>query len=215
MSAILPDPAQLWVFVSATLILGLMPGPDMILVINRSLGIGFDAGLITLAGIAMGALVHLGALAFGFGVLLARYPVLYDLLRYAGAAYLLWMAFSLVRHGGGLDLRLIDAGTRQPVWRLFRQALLTNVLNPKVVLFLLAFLPQFVPPSADNPVARLLALGVIFFAIGFAIMLPLAAVAGRLRPWLLAHPMALRGQAYITSGFLMMFALALIAGSRP
>ncbi|GEQ98986.1 threonine transporter RhtB [Iodidimonas gelatinilytica] len=215
MTDLLPDSAQLSVFLSATLVLGLTPGPDMILVINRSLGLGFKAGMITLFGIMVGGMMHMTAAAFGLSLVLINLPHAYDILRFLGAAYLLWMAIGIARHGNGLDLNHADQATPRPTSRLLRQAFLTNILNPKVILFLLAFLPQFVPAQADNPTQRILVLGAFFFGIGFVIMALLAALADRVRHWVMAHPTVLRGQSYVTSVLLFGFAAALAFSNRP
>ncbi len=190
--------------------MGLTPGPDMLLVLNRSIGIGFGAGMITMAGIITGAFAHTMAAALGLSVLLIRYPVSYEIMRYGGALYLAYIGWQILRHGNGLDLDP-SGNTQQNSWRrLYRQALLTNLLNPKVALFILAFLPQFVPPSASNPASRIMVLGILFFVIGIVIMTTLAAMAGRLRRWLATHPMALRGQATVTGLLMLIFAFGLV-----
>lgn len=210
MNALLPDAAQLSVFLTASLLMGMTPGPDMLLVLNRSLGIGFGAGMITMAGIVTGALAHTVAAALGLSVLLVRYPVTYEIMRYGGALYLAWLGWQILRHGNGLDLH--PTGNKQThSWgRLYRQAVLTNLLNPKVALFILAFLPQFIPASATNPAMRILVLGVMFFGIGIVIMTGLSALAGRLRLWLAAHPSILRGQATVTGLLMLVFAVGLV-----
>lgn len=214
MTVLLPEPAELAVFLTASLALGLTPGPDMLLVINRALALGFRQGMITMAGILTGCTVHTLAAAFGLSLLLFKLPYAYDVVRFAGVAYLAWLGWQMIRQGRGLTL----AGGPVPTVRrrtLFSQALLTNLLNPKVALFILAFLPQFVPPGANNPALRIAILGALFFGIGLAIMTLVAALAGRIRRWALAHPRALRGHSVLTGLLLLVFAVGLAVSGRP
>lgn len=213
MTGLVPGPAELSVFLTASLLLGLTPGPDMLLVVNRALGAGFKAGMVTMAGIVTGCAVHTLAAAFGLSLLLMELPFAYDLIRFGGAAYLAFLGLQILRHGGGLDLQApVPAGGRA---RLFRQALLTNLLNPKVALFILAFLPQFVPAGAQHTALRILILGALFFGIGIAIMTAMAALADRIRRWARDNPKLLRGQSAATGVLLLLFAAGLAFGGRP
>jgi len=214
MTSFLPAPAELAVFLTAATALGLTPGPDMLLVLNRALGLGFRQGMVTMAGILAGCSLHTLAAAFGLSLLLFKLPYAYDVVRFAGVAYLAFLGWQMIRQGRGLELGRVGA----PAVRrrtLFTQALLTNLLNPKVALFILAFLPQFVPAEADNPAIRIVVLGALFFGIGLAIMTLAAALAGRIRRWMLAHPRALRGQSIVTGLLLLVFAAALAVSGRP
>lgn len=215
MNAFFPDPAQLSLFITASLLMGLTPGPDMLLVLNRSIGIGFRAGMTTMAGIVTGAFFHTLAAALGLSLLLVRYPVAYDIIRYGGALYLAFIGWQILRHGRGDGLLQAAASHRQKHRHLFRQALLTNLLNPKVALFILAFLPQFIPQGATNPTIRIMILGTIFFGTGIIIMTGLAAMGGHLRRWLSTRPALLRGQAIVTGLLMLAFALGLILSGSP
>jgi len=214
MSALLPAPAELAVFLTAATALGLTPGPDMLLVINRALSLGFRQGMVAMAGILLGCGLHTLAAALGLSVVLVKLPYAYDAVRFAGVAYLAYLGIQMIRLGRGLEL---TGGTVPAVRRrrLFTQALLTNLLNPKVALFILAFLPQFVPAEAEHPALRIVILGALFFGIGLAIMTLAAALAGRIRRWALAHPRALRGQSIVTGLLLLVFAAGLAVSGRP
>src|SRR5438094_9019007 len=138
---------------AAALALNLTPGPDMMYVTARSVGDGRRAGVVAAFGIGTGTLVHIAALALGLAALLAAVPLAYDALRIAGAVY-------LVVIGTQLLLRPRAASTAvalppSPLGTVFGQAVLTNVLNPKVALFFLAFLPQFVDAAAGPAVAHI------------------------------------------------------------
>lgn len=134
---------------AAALALNLTPGPDMLYVIARSTAERRRAGVISALGIGVGTLVHITALTLGLSALLAAVPVAYDVVRYAGAAYLIYLGVrAIVRPpalGGDVAIE------RASLWAVFRQGVITNVLNPKVALFFLAFLPQFVDPCAAIP----------------------------------------------------------------
>jgi threonine/homoserine/homoserine lactone efflux protein len=141
---------SLALFMSATLALNLAPGPDMLYVSTRSLAQGRRAGIVSALGIAAGSVVHTIAIASGLAALLAAVPVAYEVVRFVGAAYLIWLGVQALRaKTSPLDGRQLAPATE---WAIFRQGMITNVLNPKVALFFLAFLPQFADP-AHGPVA--------------------------------------------------------------
>jgi threonine/homoserine/homoserine lactone efflux protein len=158
-------------FVAASVLLVLTPGPNLLYLISRTLCQGRAAGLVSLAGTATGFVVHILAAALGLSAVLLAVPVAYDAVRYAGALYLLWLAWDAVRSGtaagaGGLfaPARLPEA----PPGRLFRMGLLTSMLNPKVALFYLALFPQFVAPEAGSVLVQSLVLGATQIAIAVA-----------------------------------------------
>src|SRR4051812_23878298 len=138
-------------------------------------------GIVAALGVGAGALIHICAAVLGLSAILASSQTAFDLIKYAGAAYLLWIAFSLIRAGKASG----DAPPPIVPARLFRSAMLVNILNPKVALFFLAFLPQFVDPAASVPAAQILCLGLWFdFAgtlVNIAVALVAAGAAGRLR----------------------------------
>jgi threonine/homoserine/homoserine lactone efflux protein len=168
-------------FVVAGLALNIVPGADMTFIIASAARGGRRDGIVAALGIGAGTLVHICLAALGLSAILASSQTAFNLIKYAGAAYLLWIAFSLVRAGntpGAPAPRALPA-------RLFRAAMLVNILNPKVALFFLAFLPQFVDPAARVPALQILCLGIWFDVAGTLvnIMIAIAAAgaAGRLR----------------------------------
>ena len=144
-------------FAFASMILALTPGPDMAFLLGRTSAQGQRAGLICVLGITLGIAVHTMAVAVGLSALLAASATAFAILKYAGALYLLWLAYHALRHGA--QLQLSDAPTRAPVHRVFWQALLINLLNPKVALFFLTFLPQFVDHADPAAMGKLLFIG--------------------------------------------------------
>jgi threonine/homoserine/homoserine lactone efflux protein len=186
-------------FVAASVLLVLTPGPNLLYLISRTLGQGRNAGIVSLAGTASGFVVHILAAALGLSAVLLAVPVAYDALRWAGAAYLLWLAWDAVRPApdaaGGLyaPSRLAAASPR----KLYRMGVLTSILNPKVALFYLALFPQFVEPSRGSVLAQSLVLGatqILIAVVGdLAFILSAAAVAR----WLATRPAWTRVQRWV------------------
>ena len=171
-------------FVVAGLALNIVPGADMTFVIAAAARGGARQGSIAAVGIGAGTFVHILAAVLGLSAIRASSQAVFNLIKWAGAAYLLWIAFSLIRSG---DQGRGDEAARPALsgWRLFRAAALVNVLNPKVAVFFLAFLPQFVDPHAAMPALQILCLGLWFDLVGtlvnVAVALAAAGTAMRLR----------------------------------
>jgi threonine/homoserine/homoserine lactone efflux protein len=176
MTALLPDLPALLAFVAAGLALNLTPGPDMTYVAARGAAGGRRAGVVSALGIGAGCLVHTAFVALGLAAVLAASAAAYQAIRWAGAAYLLYIAWRIWRQGNA-PLRL-EAPVSAGAWRVFAQGAVINVLNPKVALFFLAFLPQFVDPAADDVALRLVVLGAIFNLTGTAVNLAVGVMAG-------------------------------------
>ncbi|MFP8781442.1 LysE family translocator [Hydrogenophaga sp. RWCD_12] len=161
----MPDSTQLLVFIAAGWLLNLTPGPDVLYIVSSALKSGVRAGIVAALGIVSGCFVHVFAAALGVGALLATSVMAFAVLKWVGAAYLMWMGVKLlVAKGGAAVVQAVDdvAASAPDLWRVYRQGFLTNVLNPKVALFFLAFVPQFIAPGADNKVVVFLLLGLLF-----------------------------------------------------
>lgn len=177
---------NIWGFLSAAVLLTLMPGPDILFVITQSITGGRRAGIIFAAGLCTGLIVHIAAVALGLSVLLASSPVAFSVLKFAGAAYLVYLG---VRTFVGRSHNKISFTKRAGVVsRLYRKGILMNVLNPKVALFFLAFFPQFVDPSVTAPVLQMLLLGLVFMVQAFCIFSLVAVLAERLSRKLMQNP---------------------------
>jgi len=164
------DLATLWLFIPAALALNLTPGNDMMLCLGQGLNHGPRAGIAASFGIALGALIHTLLAAFGLATLLAANPTMFALIRWAGVAYLLYLAWrGIVDRPVDLpiDKETVNKESKRdsdhPIkwFKPFKQGLIVNLLNPKVALFILAFLPQFVDPDRGSTVAQFLFLGSI------------------------------------------------------
>lgn len=161
----MPDAPHLLIFIAAGWLLNLTPGPDVLYIVSSALKSGVRAGMVAALGIVSGCFVHVFAAALGVGALLATSATAFTLLKWVGAGYLLWMGVKLLlAHGGASVMPAVSsqAPGAMDLGRVYRQGFLTNVLNPKVALFFLAFVPQFIAPGTENKVAVFLLLGLLF-----------------------------------------------------
>jgi len=146
-------------------LLNITPGPDTFYILGRSISQGRAAGVLSALAISSGCLFHTTAAALGLSMILARSAVAFEIIRYAGAAYLAWLGLRMLlakSADAGHDAALQDTS----LWKIYRQGVITNVLNPKVALFFLAFLPQFIDPQIPHRVIAFLLLGVVFMING-------------------------------------------------
>jgi threonine/homoserine/homoserine lactone efflux protein len=164
----MPDFSTLILFAAACLALTATPGPDMLLIASRSVSQGRASGFATLAGIQVGTYCHALAAALGLSQLFLAVPLAYDVVRYAGAAYLIYLAWQTFRSTGTV-LAPTSGLRRYPIGVVFRQGLLTNLLNPKMALFVLALFPQFVAPAAGSVAVQIMLLATLLNLIGLAI----------------------------------------------
>lgn len=175
----LPDLSILAVFLVATIALNLSPGPDMLYVISRSLGQGRRAGIVSALGIGAGTLVHTFVTAIGLSAVLLSVPIAFEFIKYAGAAYLAFLGVRmLLSSRSGASNLSSEAIAPSGLGTVFRQGVFTNVLNPKVALFFLAFLPQFVDPSKGTVAFQIILLGLVFDASGTSWNILIATLAG-------------------------------------
>jgi threonine/homoserine/homoserine lactone efflux protein len=177
------DPATLALFMAASLALAVVPGPAVLYIVAQSVDQGRLAGLVSASGIATGGLVHVVAATIGLSSLLASSATAFTIVKYAGAAYLIFLG---VRRLTTREQQLEEEVGRSPRTRrrLFADGVIVNVLNPKTALFFLAFLPQFVDPDAGSAWLQILALGLVFVAIAFCSDSLWALAAGTLGSWL-------------------------------
>ena len=175
----LPDLSILAVFLVATIALNLSPGPDMLYVISRSLGQGRRAGIVSALGIGAGTLVHTFVTAIGLSAVLLSVPIAFEFIKYAGAAYLAFLGVRMLLSSRSRASNLSsEAIAPSGLGTVFRQGVFTNVLNPKVALFFLAFLPQFVDPSKGTVAFQIILLGLVFDASGTSWNILIATLAG-------------------------------------
>jgi len=202
-------------FIAAGLLLNITPGVDLALIGARSAGQGLRSGAAAALGVGAGCFVHVAAAALGLSALIASSAAAFTVLRWAGAAYLVWLGIGLLRAGGG-TVQAAAAVPAVSTWRAFAQGFLTNALNPKVALFFLAFLPQFIDAAAPNKGWAFVLLGAVFAVNGTVVNVAFAALVARLRSTVGGSPAIGR---WLSRGVGALFValgvrLALFEGSR-
>ena len=206
------EPATFAVFLSASIAISITPGPDMTYVFARGLAHGPRAGLISVAGIASGLVIHTMLVALGLAVVMAQSPVLFEIIRYAGAAYLVWMGIKLLRDRSRFN---VNGDQSSENWRaLYVQGLIVNLFNPKILLFFLAFLPQFADPARGSVALQIAILGATLITCGLLVLGSIALASGRLRALLSRHPLWMRIQQCVTGSLMIGLAAHLLLSSR-
>lgn len=173
---------DLWLFILAGVLLNITPGPDMALIVARSMAQGTRAGIVAALGIGAGTFLHIAAAAIGLSALILASAVAFTLLKWAGALYLVYLGVQMMRSSARIlpSSATAPAMPRASLKQIFFQGVLTNALNPKVALFFLALLPQFVDDAATSKTTAFVTLGLVFDAIGTLWNIAVAWFAGRL-----------------------------------
>jgi threonine/homoserine/homoserine lactone efflux protein len=200
-------------FALVALALVLTPGPNMIYCISRTLCQGRAAGMVSLAGVALGFVVHLLGASFGLSALLLAAPLAFTALKVAGALYLLWLAWQAVRPGGlsPFETRSLP---HDPPRKLFLMGFMTNLLNPKVAMFYLSFFPQFLHPERGQVLLQSLSLGAVQIAVSLAINTVIIFFAAGLAVFLNRNLAWMRVQRYVMGTVLGLLALRLLSEKR-
>ena len=193
----MPETTTLLLFATAALALIVIPGPNLIYITARTLAEGRRAGIASALGVEAGTLVHVIAAAFGVSALIASSATAFSILKYAGAAYLIYLGVKALLSKDEAPAAARDAAPVS-LRRSFAEGALVNVLNPKVALFFLAFLPQFIDPDRGSTAVQILILGTVFFILGAALDLVYALGASWLGTRLARTPPALRRQRRVS-----------------
>jgi len=192
----MPHATALLGFALISLGIVLTPGPNMIYLISRSITQGPAAGIASLGGVALGFVFYMLCAAFGITALLFAVPYAYDALRFAGAAYLLWLAWQAVKPGGRSPFQVRKLAKDGPR-KLFAMGFVTNLLNPKIAMLYLALLPQFIDPLGSSVLAQSLVLGAVQIAISVSVNAMIALAAGSIALFLTRRPSWLLVQRYL------------------
>lgn len=184
-------------FLGASVALTLAPGPDNLFVLSQGIARGRKAAIVTALGMCSGISVHTTAAAFGISALFYSSAVAFNLVKYTGAAYLLYLAFRTLKERSAVRLSTAD---ERPPMALFKRGFIMNVLNPKVAMFFLAFLPQFVSPKAEYFALQMLLLGFIFMAQAVIIFALIGFFSGSIGNFILARPGIARRFDWLTAG---------------
>ena len=194
----MPEPSTLAVFVLAAVALLVTPGPAVLYIVARSVEQGRWAGLVSALGVHVGTLVHVAAAALGLSALLVSSALAFDIVKYLGALYLIYLGIRRLLTSDAAAAA--SAAAPRSLRRLFAQGIVVNILNPKTALFFLAFLPQFADPSRGQLGLQILVLGLIFVALGVVSDGLYAVLAGTAGGWLKQGGRFLRVERYVTGG---------------
>ena len=202
----LPDTATLITYSAASIALFITPGPDMSLFLARTMASGRQAGIASVMGANLGCIVHTFLAAFGISALLAASHTGFLILKIVGATYLLWLAVDAIRHGSSLNVGNVE---HQKISSLssFLMGVSVNMTNPKVVLFFITFLPQFVSVADPHVTRKMLFLGTYFVLINIPLSIVMILGAEKLVLWLKSRPRMLRGIDFTFAGVFAFFAL--------
>ncbi len=204
-------------FVGALVVVYLLPGPDMVLVLQTGASAGRGPAIATGAGLALARAAHVAFAGLGLAALLTTSPMAFEVVRFVGAAYLLWLGLEILRSEySGDDAVQINGPKRSSshgtaLWRGF----LTNILNPKALLFCSVLLPQFIVPGEQGLGVQFLMLGMTLVVVGLAFDLTYATAGSSLSGWMSRRPLAQRAQSWTFAALLIGFALRLVLMPHP
>ncbi|MDQ3659071.1 MAG: LysE family translocator [Actinomycetota bacterium] len=201
---------NLILFLAASLVVIVAPGPDNILVLTRGVTLGRKAALVSAAGASVGLVTHSLFAAAGLSVLLARSAVAFSVVKYVGAAYLIYLGIRALRDRESFVLA--EGTPRVGLRSVFAQAVVSNVLNPKIAVFFLAYLPQFA--DAGGTALQLLVLGLTFALLTWVIFSAIALFSGTLGAWLRTRPKLAGGLGWLTGGVLVGLGLRIALSDR-
>lgn len=204
----LPSHSQLLFFISAAVILLATPGPAVLYIVGRSIGQGRSAGFVSALGIGVGTLVHTAAAAVGLSALLVSSAAAFSVVKYLGAAYLVFLGVQRLRNKGSLAAASDSSAPRASLARVFTQGIVVNILNPKTALFFFAFVPQFIDPARGHVAMQILSLGVLFSCMGTTSDSIWAFFSSSVAGWLRGNPRWMRNERFVSGGILISLGLA-------
>ena len=206
MLTFVPELPVLLAYTAASILLFITPGPDMSLFLARTLVSGRNAGIASVAGANLGCILHTFLAAFGVSAIIAASHTGFLVLKIFGAGYLLWLAVDAIRHGSSLNV-VTNGEKHVSVFSSLMMGITVNLTNPKVVLFFITFLPQFISASDPHAQGKMLFLGTYFVVINLPLSVVMILGAERLVGWLKARRRVLRGIDFTFAGVFALFAL--------
>jgi threonine/homoserine/homoserine lactone efflux protein len=208
----MPAGETIGLFMVAVLALNLTPGPSIAYVMSRSIGQGRTAGIVSALGLATGSLLHALGAALGLSAVVACSPLAYAAVQYLGAAYLVYLGIGLLRRRGEPIAATFPRDLS--VRRVYGQGILTELLNPKIALFFLSFLPQFVDPGRGSVAGQTLLLGLLFHVTGVPVNVLVAIAGSALATWLSRHRGVERARSWISGTVLIGLGVRLALSER-
>ena len=209
----MPDHASLIAFATISLGMVLTPGPNMVYLISRSICQGRAAGLVSLSGVALGFVFYMLCAAFGITALVMAVPFAYDTLRFAGALYLLYLAWQAIKPGGRSPFQVRDLPKDGPR-KLFLKGLLTNLLNPKIAVMYLSLLPQFITPEHGSILAQSVILGLVQIVVSLSVNAAIVVASGTIAHFLTQRPFWAVVQRWLMGMVLAALAVRMMTEAR-
>jgi threonine/homoserine/homoserine lactone efflux protein len=193
-------PEKLTLFILSSLALLVVPGPAVLYIVTRSLSQGRVAGVVSMLGVNSGALIHTIAAALGLSAILVSSALAFNIVKFAGAAYLIYLGIRQFFTKGALENIELK---RDSLSKIYTQGVIVSVLNPKLALFFFAFLPQFIDPTRGNPALQMLGLGLLFVVLAACSDGLYAMLSSQLGRWLQKNPRFAQRQKYVTGSVYM------------
>lgn len=210
----IPSLPVLGAYIIAVLVITFTPGPDMTLFLGKAVRQGTAAGMAAMIGASTGILIHTTLVALGLSALLAASATAFFVLKVVGALYLLWLAVDAIRHGSALNIEAGKTAPPEPLAASWAKGLAVNLLNPKIIMFFVTFLPQFVTAGDPNATGKLFFLGITLVVIAFPFTAAMIVFASRIASGLKRSPKLLRGIDWLFAGIFSGFALKLLLTQR-
>jgi threonine/homoserine/homoserine lactone efflux protein len=204
---------NLYLFFITSLLLNLTPGNDMLYVASRSVSYGIKAGVVSALGIFAGCFVHILAAVLGLSIIISKSAYLFQLIKYAGAAYLVYLGIKALSSKQAIGTKNEKTGNKG-YWTLFKQGVITNALNPKVAIFFLSFLPQFISASSPLFKLQLFTLGIWFGVQGTLVLIIVACILGKTKDFFSRNPKVWQIQENITGFILIGLGIKIALTSR-
>jgi threonine/homoserine/homoserine lactone efflux protein len=205
----IPEASIIVQFAVATFVIAITPGPDMTLFVGRALSAGRAAGFACMFGAMTGVIIHTALVALGLSALIVASPQAFLVLKIFGAGYLVWLAYQAIRNGSAFSPEK-KAGSGRSLFQNWATGLGINLLNPKIILFFMTFLPQFVSANDPNAPGKLLFLGLLFIPLSLPVTAPMVIAADKFAGLLKKNPTVTRVVDYLFAGVFSAFALKIL-----
>lgn len=209
----IPETAVLIAYAVGVIVITVTPGPDMTFFVGRAISQGSSAGLAAMAGASTGIVLHSLFVAFGLSALILASPTLFTAVKIAGALYLAWLAIDAIRNGSTFRVQA-KAEKRHSLASNWLQGVAINLLNPKIILFFMTFLPQFVAADDPDAAGKLMFLGALFIVIAVPMMVPLILAAAGFAKWMKENPKITRVVDYLFATVFGAFAVRILLTER-
>lgn len=206
----IPDASIIAQFAVATLVIAITPGPDMTLFVGRALAQGRAAGLACMAGAMTGIVIHTALVSLGLSALIVASPEAFWVLKIFGAGYLVWLAIQAIRGGSAFSPQAQTAAPRRSIFRNWATGLAINLMNPKILLFFMTFLPQFVTATDPYAPQKLVFLGLLFIVVSLPVTVPMVLAADSFSELLRRSPRVMRVIDYLFAGVFSAFAIRIL-----